>query len=402
MSKQYVDFYTQAEAEICRRSCPVMNARREEALHVFSTKGFPTKKVEEYRYTDVGRDFAPDYGIQLSAGQSGQTAFCHTIDSAPIDLGGEYGCIADTEDGVVALNTMLATEGLLVYVPEGVSAEQPIQISNVLRGEQDTMVNRRMLIVMGEGSEASVIITDHASGKNHFLSNQVIEVHLGRGSRLNLYEIEETNLMCTHYSSVFVKGEKESSLRHTAITLLNGRSRHTCRVRLSEDRAMARLSGCVIADKMQHVDHNLLIEHMAPECTSEVLYKYVLDDSAFGAFAGKVLVREGAQGTVSSMTNANLLSTRQARMLTQPMLEIYADDVRCSHGSTVGQMSDQALFYMQQRGIPYDEARMLLKSAFITEVIEDIPLPALRDRLHYTVDARLRGHLSKCEGCKLC
>ena len=137
-------------------------------------------------------------------------------------------------------------------------------------------------------------------------------------------------------------------------------------------------------------------------CTSRQLYKYVLDDSAVGAFAGRILVREGAQKTVSQETNANLCSARTARMYTQPMLEIYADDVKCSHGSTVGQMDDAALFYMQQRGISEPEARLLLKSAFITEVIEAIPMETLRDRLQVLVDKRLRGELSKCEGCKLC
>ena len=161
-------------------------------------------------------------------------------------------------------------------------------------------------------------------------------------------------------------------------------------------------NGCVIADKMQRVDNNTLIDHQTPRCQSSELYKYVLDDSAVGAFAGKVLVREGAQKTMSKETNANLCATSSARMYTQPMLEIYADDVQCSHGSTVGQMDEAALFYMRQRGIDEREARLLLKAAFITEVIETIPLESLRDRLHVLVDKRLRGELSKCEGCKLC
>jgi Fe-S cluster assembly protein SufD len=139
-----------------------------------------------------------------------------------------------------------------------------------------------------------------------------------------------------------------------------------------------------------------------PHCTSKELYKYVLDGSAVGAFAGKVLVEEGAQQTESQMTNQNLTATREARMFTQPMLEIYADDVKCAHGSTVGQLNDAAMFYMQQRGIPRDEARMLLQNAFINEVVDNMQLIPLRDRLHYLVEKRFRGQLSKCEGCQLC
>ena len=132
------------------------------------------------------------------------------------------------------------------------------------------------------------------------------------------------------------------------------------------------------------------------------LYKYVLDNDATGAFAGRVLVEHGAQKTSSEMRNQNLCASREARMYTQPMLEIYADDVKCSHGSTVGQLNDAALFYMRQRGISEREARLLLQQAFVTEVIDAIALEPLRDRLRYLVDKRFRGELSKCEGCKLC
>ena len=150
------------------------------------------------------------------------------------------------------------------------------------------------------------------------------------------------------------------------------------------------------------MDNNTLIDHRVPRCTSNELYKYVLDGQATGAFAGRVLVRHGAQKTVSQETNQNLCATREARMYTQPMLEIYADDVKCAHGSTVGQLNDAALFYMRQRGIPLKEAKLLLEFAFINEVIDHMQLAPLRDRLHYLVEKRFRGELSKCEGCKLC
>ena len=139
-----------------------------------------------------------------------------------------------------------------------------------------------------------------------------------------------------------------------------------------------------------------------PHCSSRQLYKYVLDDEAVGAFAGRVLVHQGAQKTSSEMRNQNLCATDQARMFTQPMLEIYADDVKCAHGSTVGQLNDQALFYMRQRGISLKEARLLLQFAFVGEVIDMIPLVPLRNRLRYLVDKRFRGELNKCDGCKLC
>jgi Fe-S cluster assembly protein SufD len=201
---------------------------------------------------------------------------------------------------------------------------------------------------------------------------------------------------------VYIDQQANSRVKHNIITLHNGITRNKLDLMLSGEGAECACYGCVIADKQQHVDNNTLITHHVPHCTSNELYKYVLDDEATGAFAGRVLVEHGAQKTVSQMTNQNLCATRKARMFTQPMLEIYADDVKCAHGSTVGQLNDAAMFYMRQRGIPEKEARTLLQQAFVGEVIDRIELESLRDRLRYLVEKRFRGELNKCEGCKLC
>ena len=380
-----------------------MNAAREVAFQTFCAQGFPSRKVERYRYTDVQSDFAPNYGISLAPLQLDDMPFCSTLSQADERLSAFYGQVADTADPIVSLNTMLSVDTLLIHIPRGAHPQHPIQISHLLKGAvDDVMVNRRVLIVLDECAQADIVITERSYDQRHFLTNQVIEVVCADDSILNLYEIEETHLLCTRYSSLFVRQGRNSRVSHTSLTLFNGHTRNRVDVRLQGEGSELMLNGCVIADKMQRVDNNTLIDHQVGHCTSRQLYKYVLDDSAVGAFAGRILVREGAQKTVSQETNANLCSARTARMYTQPMLEIYADDVKCSHGSTVGQMDDAALFYMQQRGISEPEARLLLKSAFITEVIEAIPMETLRDRLQVLVDKRLRGELSKCEGCKLC
>ncbi len=401
--KQYIDFYREASGMISSRSCPVMNAAREVAFQTFCAQGFPSRKVERYRYTDVQSDFAPNYGISLAPLQLDDMPFCSTLSQADERLSALYGQVADAADPIVSLNTMLSVDTLLIHIPRGAHPQHPIQISHLLKGSvDDVMVNRRVLIVLDECAQADIVITERSYDQRHFLTNQVIEVVCADDSILNLYEIEETHLLCTRYSSLFVRQGRNSRVSHTSLTLFNGHTRNRVDVRLQGEGSEVMLNGCVIADKMQRVDNNTLIDHQVGHCTSRQLYKYVLDDSAVGAFAGRILVREGAQKTVSQETNANLCSARTARMYTQPMLEIYADDVKCSHGSTVGQMDDAALFYMQQRGISEPEARLLLKSAFITEVIEAIPMETLRDRLQVLVDKRLRGELSKCEGCKLC
>ncbi len=401
-ARQYIDFFREVQGSITSRSCAEMNAQREAALQTFSAQGFPSQKVERYRYAKVEADFSPNYGIALTPLSGPLPPYCFRIAEADPRVRALYNKVADNGDSIVALNTMLCVDTLVVHVPRGIRVEHPIQISNILKGEHDTMVSRRILIVMEEMAEADVIITDRAASQSRFLTNQVIEVVMKDGSHLSLYEIEETHLLCTRYGSVFVRQGRNSCLHHTSLTLFNGHTRNRLDVMLQGEGSEVTANGCVIADKMQRVDNNTLIDHQVPACQSSELYKYVLDDSAVGAFAGKVLVREGAQKTMSKETNANLCATSSARMYTQPMLEIYADDVQCSHGSTVGQMDEAALFYMRQRGIDEREARLLLKAAFITEVIETIPLESLRDRLHIVVDKRLRGELSKCEGCKLC
>ena len=306
------------------------------------------------------------------------------------------------EDGITALNTMLAQDGLLVYVKRGVKVDRTIQVINILRSDVPLMVNRRVLIVMEEGAEAKLLFCDHAADDREFLATQVIEAYVGRNASLDLYCMEETHYKNTRVSNVYIEQQADSRVNHNVITLHNGTTRNRLDVLLKGEGAECWCNGCVIADKAQHIDNNTLIDHQVPHCTSHELYKYVLDDKSTGAFAGRVLVRHGAQKTVSEERNQNLCATKEARMYTQPMLEIYADDVKCSHGSTVGQLKDAALFYMRQRGISEKEAKLLLEFAFINEVIDQIKLEPLRDRLHYLVEKRFRGELTKCEGCKMC
>ena len=305
-------------------------------------------------------------------------------------------------DAVTDLNTMLAQDGLYVYVPKNVKVDRAIQVINILRSDVDLMVNRRVLIVLEEGAELKMLFCDHAADDRHFLATQVIEAYVGENASLDLYCLEETHHKNVRVSNVYIDQQANSRVNHNVITLHNGITRNKLDLTFSGEGAECQCYGCVIADKQQHVDNNTLIVHKVPHCTSNELYKYVLDDKATGAFAGRVLVEHGAQKTTSQMTNQNLTATKEARMFTQPMLEIYADDVKCAHGSTVGQLNDAALFYMRQRGISLQEAKMLLQNAFINEVIDHMQLEPLRDRLHYLVEKRFRGELNKCEGCKLC
>jgi len=437
--QQYIDLYGQCREMICQHSSEVMNARRDEAFERFKANGFPTRKVERYKYTDMQQLFAPDYGLNLNRleipvnpydafrcdvpnlstslyfvvndafyskvlpkSQLPEGVIVGSLREHADKVAHLYGRLADTADAVTALNTMLAQDGLLVYVPDNTVIDRTIQVINILRSDVDLMVNRRVLIVMGRHAEAKFLFCDHAADDRRFLATQVIEAFVGDEASLDLYCLEETHAKNTRVSNVYIDQQRGSRVNHNVITLHNGTTRNMLNLNLNGEGAECYCSGCVIADKQQHVDNNTLITHHAAHCQSDELYKYVLDEQAVGAFAGKVYVAPGAQKTSSQMTNQNLCATRETRMFTQPMLEIYADDVKCAHGSTVGQLNDAALFYMQQRGIPQHEARLLLQFAFINEVVDKMKLQPLRDRLHYLVEKRFRGELNKCEGCRLC
>ena len=446
--RQYIELYEQARQMIRDHAPEAMNAVRDRAFEDFRRLGFPSQKVERYKYTNLQKLFAPDYGVNLSRlqipvdpyqafrcdvpnlstslyfvvndmfynddkpkGHLPEGVIIGSVRDYPEIAGKYYARLAKTgEDAVTALNTMLAQDGMLVYVPKSVKVDRAVQVINILKATPrnaqrpvpDLMVNRRVLIILEACAEIKMLFCDHAADDRNFLATQVIEAYVGENASLDLYCMEETHYKNVRVSNVYIDQQAGSRVNHNVITLHNGVTRNKLDLTFSGEGAECQCYGCVIADKQQHVDNNTLITHKAAHCTSNELYKYVLDEQAVGAFAGRVLVEHGAQKTASQMTNQNLTSTREARMYTQPMLEIYADDVKCAHGSTVGQLNDAALFYMRQRGISLNEAKLLLQNAFINEVIDKMKLEPLRDRLHYLVEKRFRGELNKCDGCRLC
>lgn len=442
--KQYIDLYNQCKGMINKHAPQVLNDLRDKAFDDFCRLGFPSKKVERYKYTDMQKIFEPDYGLNINRLEipvnpydvfkcdvpNLSTSLYFVVNDSFYDkmlpkcslaegvivgslskvatehpelVAKYYGKIANTgDDAVTALNTMLSQDGLMVYVPKNVKVEKAIQVINILRSDVDLMVNRRVLIIMEQGSEAKFLFCDHAADDRNFLATQVIEAFVGENAKLDLYCLEETHYKNTRVSNVYIEQQANSVVNHNVITLHNGVTRNRLDLVFRGEGAECFANGCVIADKSQHIDNNTLIDHQVGHCTSHQLYKYVLGDEAVGAFAGRILVRKDAQKTSSNEINQNLCTTKKARMFTQPMLEIYADDVKCSHGSTVGQLNDAAMFYMRQRGISEKEAKLLLEFAFVNEVVDQIQLEPLKERLRYLVEKRFRGELNKCEGCKLC
>lgn len=446
-AQQYISLYDDCRELIARNSCAPMNAVREQAMQALRRQGLPSRRLETWKYTDAEAAFAYDYGLNFhridvpveahevfSCDVPNLSTQCVFLvndiphpsasllptwgkeDAEGIFIGSfrqaasvcpqlllnAYGRIADNGDSICQLNTAFAQDGLLVHVPRGQRMGKPLQIINLLHSKADLMVNRRILILLDEGAEATILLCDHAMDPVRFLATQVMEVRLAAGSRLDLCEMEETHTRCNRFAGLYIQAHSQCHVSHHSITLFNGLTRNTLQLQLLGEQTEALLGGLVITDQQQHVDNNTLIDHQAPRCCSKQLYKCVADEQSTIAFAGKTLVRPGAQQTNSQETNANLCAAPTARIWAQPMLEIYADDVQCSHGSSTGVLDEGALFYMRQRGIPTPEARMLLKVAFAAQVLEQMQLTPLRDRLQYLVEKRFRGELNKCAGCALC
>ena len=440
--QEYIEIFDHNRELIEEPCATLLNAARGRAAVQFRSMGFPGIKEENWLHSNVAKRLATDFGMNLGRVEvktdmqsiftcdvpnlKAHQAFIindtfrnstggkelpegvilaslnETAEKYPTLLQPYYDALAVNGDNIAQFNTMFAQDGMVLYVPKNCVIDETIQVVTLLQSNVEMLSNRRLLVILEENSSASLLICDHSSMEKQTLSTQVMEVFLGRGAQFNLYELEETSHSNTRLGHLYVRQQADSSFNHSNITLTNGFTRNYINVSLEGHGAETNICGLAIGDKEQHIDNHTLVDHKTGNCNSNELYKYILDENSTGVFAGKMLIRPDAQHTNSQQTNRNLCLTNDAHMYAQPQLEIYADDVKCSHGSTVGQLDENALFYMQQRGIPADEARHLLMYAFAGEVIEHIGIEALRDRLHMLVEKRLRGELNHCKGCSLC
>ena len=440
-TKQYIDLFEQNKGLIDKYAPLILNGRRDAALTMLKGTGLPSSKEEAFAHTDVQAFFAPDYGLNLRRLEIPVNPYevfrCdvpnlstflyfmvndafYTKEQPSVKLpeGVYAGSLkqfaeqmpqiaekyydrqaSQKADGAVALNTMFTQDGFVLYVPKNVKVDKPIQLVNVLGSEIDFLVNRRILVILEQHAEAKLLLCDHAMNPVNFLANQVAEIFVGEGAYFDYYELEENSIQTKRVASTFVHQDANSNVLTNSITLTNGVTRNNFYVTFAGEGAESHLSGMAIADGEQHVDNFTFIDHAVPHCHSNELFKYVLNDEAQGSFAGRILVREGADKTEAYQSNKNLCATDKARMFTRPELEIYADDVKCSHGATVGQLDNQALFYLRSRGISEPEARMLLMYAFSSDVLDQIRLEPLKERLRMLVEKRFRGELAKCRTC---
>lgn len=309
----------------------------------------------------------------------------------------------DSPTADVAFNTLLAQDGMFMYVPDGVQLERPIQLVNLMYGKTDMMAISHNVAIIGNNAKAQVLVCDHAYGDEvNYLSNRYTQVFVGENSTYEHYKLESSSIKTTNVSTLQIHQQAGSQVLSNIITLANGKTRNQVEVNLNGKGAYLSLNGLGLGQDKEEISNHTFINHNVAGANSNELFKYVLNDEAKGDFYGLIKVVKDAQQTKAFQTNRNLCLSQTAQMFTRPQLEIYADDVQCNHGSTCGQLDENALFYMQARGISLEEARMLLMFAFVHDVLDNVRIEPLKDRLQLLIERRLRGEHAHCSGCKIC
>lgn len=439
--KQYLDIYDSERTTIDAHSCEALNRLRPAAREALQKSGLPSLHSEGHIVTSPADMFAPDYGLNLTRlpmPADAATAFrcgipnlstlkafvindsfhaperlaellpqgvtvCSLREGAgrfPDEVGRCLGNIAPLSDPSVALNTLLAQDGVMIHIAAGTHVARPLQLVNILASPVAMLAVRRVLIVVGDGAEATVLACDHTQSSGlQVMASQVTEIALGRGAKLDYYDMESSSAETTRQASLYVTQADDSTFNAGVFTLSCGQTRNDLRVDVSGTHCHTFIGGLAIASGSQRVDNNSRIDHTGERSHSRQLFKYVLDDEARGGFEGRILVAPQARYIEAYQSNRNMLASTEARMHTEPQLEIYCDEVKCSHGATTGQLDADQLFYMRTRGIPLATARVMLIQAFMSEVVETVKTESLRDRLHHLVERRLQGSHEKCDDC---
>ena len=426
----YLERFNRLDETAPDRPAWVSRLRREAMLR-FADTGFPTIADEEWRYTNVARLAATEFETApepspvgpcrtkaRAAGGSGGVRcvflngrYCAELSrldevESRVRVGSLASILRDSPEEVedhlaryveierhpfATLNTAFIEDGAVVRVPAGVVVEDPIQLVFLSTGNGGPafVTHPRNLIVVGAGSECLVVEHYAGVGEKSYFNNPVTEVAVGENANLDHYRLQEESPAAHHVSTLEIRQESNSVARTLSADLGGRLTRNDLNLVLGGEGADASLDGIFVVSGEQLVDNHTRIEHAAPHCGSREIYKGILDGRSRGVFRGRIVVHPGAQKTDSVQTNNNLLLSDRALVNTKPQLEIYADEVKCTHGATIGQLDREALFYMRSRGIDEDMARSILTYGFAEDVVRRVRLDSLRDRLSSLLFDRL-------------
>jgi len=404
VTSHFVAQYKAFAANGASGSPPWLRELREQAIARFTEVGFPTTRLEQWRFTNVQPIADTPFTLSrvrwdVSAAPPG--AVVATLDEAlrrwP-DLVrahlGQYASVA--ANPFTALATAFLADGLFVHVPDKTVAAEAIRLTCTMPSGAHPMAHPRLLIVLGREAQAQIVEAYEGGPEGPTLTNAVTEIALGEGARLEHCRVQRQAPHGYHVATTQSAQGRDSRLVFTTVALGSGLSRHDVNASLNGSGSYLILNGLSVLGGQQHVDYHTTIEHAQPHAESHEYFNGVFDGESHGVFNGRIIVRPGAQRTDSKQTNNNLLLSESARADSQPQLEIYADDVKCTHGSTVGPLDQTALFYLKSRGLGASEARALLTYGFGAEILDRVAIPGVRAWLDGLVRERLgvaeRGH----------
>ncbi|WP_159949715.1 Fe-S cluster assembly protein SufD [Polaribacter septentrionalilitoris] len=402
---------------------------RSEALENFEELGFPTRKLEAWKYTSLNSVLKQDYSLFPDRVEAIELAdvkkyFIHEIDAYKVVfINGKYSsflsqtthehydvCLMSSaltnakykpvidkyfnkvakQDNLTSLNTAFATEGAYINIPKNTEVKKPIQILNFTTGsEAASMIQPRNLIIVGENSQVQIIERHQSLTSNAVLTNVVTEIFADKASNVDYYKIQNDEITASLVDNSYIEQQSNSVVSVHTFSFGGNITRNNLNFYQKGEHIDSILKGITIIEGKQHVDHHTLVHHIEPNCESHQDYKGIYDERSTGVFNGKVIVEKEAQKTNAYQQNNNVLVSDKATINAKPQLEIFADDVKCSHGCTIGQLDDDALFYMQQRGIPQKEGRALLMFAFANTVLESVKIPEVKQRITKLIAKKL-------------
>ncbi|MFC4722709.1 Fe-S cluster assembly protein SufD [Geojedonia litorea] len=402
---------------------------RSEAIKTFEEKGFPSKKEEAWKYTSLNTILKHDYSVfpnQENALEFSDVKkyFIHDIDSYKIVfIDGKYSshlsqtthdsmdvCLMSAalakpkyrlvienyfnkiaaKDSLTCLNTAFSSEGAYIHIPKNKLVEKPIQILHFSSGNESAlMLQPRNLIVVDENSHVQIIERHQSLTDNPVLTNSVTEIYANKRAIVDYYKVQNDNENASLIDNTFINQKQESVASVHTFSFGGKLTRNNLNFFQNGERIDSTLKGVTIIGNKQHVDHNTLVHHIEPNCESHQDYKGIFGDTATGVFNGKVVVNKEAQKTNAFQANNNILISDKASINTKPQLEIFADDVKCSHGCTIGQLDESAMFYLRSRGIPEKEAKALLMYAFSNNVLSSVKIPEIKQRITKIIATKL-------------
>ena len=402
---------------------------RTKAIKTFEKEGFPTKKLENWKYTSLKKTLNYDYKLFPSETKALEFKdikkyLTDDVESYKIIfVDGKYSshlsetthdgmdiCILSSalnqtkydllienyfdkiskKDGITSLNTAFSSEGSFIHIPKNVQVDKPIQVIYFSTGKNESVFYQpRNLIIIGENSQVEIIERHQSLSENSVLVNSVSEIYCDVRSVVKHYKIQNDKTNASLIDNTFVSQERNSDYSLHTFSLGGELTRNNLSIIQNGERIESTINGITIIGSNQHVDHNTLIHHKKPNCNSYQDYKGIFGDNSVGVFNGQVVVEKEAQKTNAFQSNNNVLISDKATINTKPQLEIFADDVKCSHGCTVGQLDQNALFYLRSRGIPEKEATALLMYGFANKVLASVGIPQVKTRINQIIAKKL-------------